>query len=344
MLTELETDDFKRIFAIIPKLQDLSLYNAGQIKDDVLEYILERGVPIKKLQLDGSNLVSDEKWRDFFRRHGSQLESLKLSWLDFSMDDETVAHLAAGCPKLTRLKLKKLFKIGDKSLKSIAEMKNLQHLSLRFVQAIDAETLVNLIAAVGPNLRTLSLEKFENADDSVLQTIHTCCRHLTKFRFTENDYCTDRGFVDLFTGWENPPLSFLDLASNRDLDYTKPDGPAEPIGLASEGFKAMIKHSGSRLERLDISSCRHISHAALLEIFDGVRTYPHLRDVNISFLTRIDTPVAAGIFKSCPQLRKVTAFGCFNIRDVLMPPKVALIGLPNAQESILTDGDMFADL
>ena len=296
------------------------------------------------MQLDGSNLVSDEKWRDFFRRHGPQLETLKLSWLDFSVDDETVAHLAAACPNMARLKLKKLFKIGDKSLESIAEMRNLKHLSLRFVQATDTETLVKLISTVGPNLRTLSLEKFENADDSVLETIHTYCRHLTKFRFAENDYCTDRGYVDLFTGWDNPPLSFLDLASNRDLDYTNPDGPKEPIGLASEGFKAVMEHSRSRVERLDISSCRHISHAALLEIFDGVRTYPCLQDVNISFLTMIDTPVAAGIFQSCPQLRKVTAFGCFNVRDVLVPPGVALIGLPNAQDSILVDGDLIGDL
>ena len=305
---------------------------------------MERGVPLKHLQLDGSNLVTDEKWRDFFRRHGPQLETLKLSWLDFSLDDETVAHLAAGCPNLSRLKLKKLFKIGDKSLESIAEMKNLKHLSLRFVQSTDAETLAKLIAAVGPDLRTLSLEKFENADDSVLHAIHTCCRHLTKFRFTENDFCTDRAFVDLFTDWENPPLSFLDLSSNRDLDYTKPDGPEDPIGLASEGFKTMMRHSGDRVEWLDISSCRHISHAAFLETFDGVRTYPCLKNVNISFLTRIDTPIAAGIFKSCPQLKKLTAFGCFNVRDVLVPPGVALIGLPNAQEAIMVEEDLFADL
>lgn len=322
----------------------MSLHNAGQIKDEVIEYILERRVPIKHLQLEASNLVSDEKWRDLFQRHGPQLETLKLSWLDFSMDDETVAHLAAGCPNITRLKLKKLFKIGDKSLESIAEMKNLKHLSLRLVQPTSAETLVKLITAVGPNLRTLSLEKFENADDSVLQTIHTSCRHLNKFRFTDNDFCTDRGFVDLFTDWRNPPLSFLDLASNRDLDYTNPDGPEDPIGLASEGFKAMMGHSRSLVERLDISSCRHISHAAFLETFDGIKTYPCLKDINISFLTMIDTPVAVGIFKSCPQLRKLTAFGCFNVRDVLVPPRVALVGLPNAQETIMVGGEMVGDL
>lgn len=301
-------------------------------------------MPIKHLQLEAANLVSDEKWRHFFSRHGQQLETLKLSWLDFSMDDETIAHLAKQCPNITRLKLKKLFKIGDQSLESIAEMKKLEHLTLRLVRPTNAEQLFNLITAVGPNLRTLSLEKFENADDSVLQSIHKNCRRLSKFRFTENDLCTDRGVVDLFTGWANPLLSSLDLASNRDLDYTNPDGPEDPTGLASEGFKALMRHSGSRLERLDISSCRHITHAAFLETFDGVKTYLFLKDLNISFLTRVDTPVVAGIFKSCPKLRKLTAFACFNVRDVLVPAGVALIGVPNAHNSIIVEGDFTWDL
>lgn len=260
------------------------------------------------------------------------------------MDDETVAHLAEGCPNITRLKLKKLFKIGDPSLEAIAGMKKLEHLSLRFVQPASVEQLVNLITSIGPNLRTLSLEKFENADDTLLQSIHKNCRRLSKFRFSENDLCTDRGIVDLFTSWNNLPLSSIDLASNRDLDNANPDGPQDPTGLASEGFKALMGHSGSRLERLDISSCRHITHATFLEIFDGLKIYPFLQALNISFLTRIDTPVVAGIFKSCPRLKKVTAFACFNVRDVLVPAGVALIGVPNAQDSIIVEGDFTGDL
>ena len=72
--------------------------------------------------------------------------------------------------------------------------------------------------------------------------------------------------------------------------------------------------------------------------------YPFLKDINISFLTKIDTAIVAGMFKSCPQLIKVTAFGCFNIVDVAVPKGVALIGVPNAMESIVQEGDVDADL
>lgn len=341
---ELETDDYIKIFSIVPRVQTLNLRNSGQFKDEVIDYILERNIPIQHLQLAAPNLVSDAKWQEFFRRRGSHLDSLKLSGLDYAMDDHTVSQMVEHCPNLRRLKLKECFKVGDPSLDAISRMKKLEHLSLRLKLPTSASSLASLIAQIGYSLRTLSLERFDNADDSVLKTIHTTCNQLSKLRFTLNDFCTDAGFVSLFSDWSNPPLAFADLSSNRDLDYANPDGPTDAIGLASNGFRALIKHSGSRLERLDISSCRHITYEAFSEIFDGATQYPYLRDMNISFLTRVDTPILAGVFRSCPQLTKVTAFGCFNIRDVEVPAGLALIGVPNAQDSIVQGGDYLTTL
>ncbi|MCJ1391157.1 hypothetical protein MMC18_004019 [Xylographa bjoerkii] len=336
---KLEVSDYLKIFSIIPKVERLNFRNAGQFKDEVLDYMLERDVPIQHLQLEAANLVTDNKWREYFAKAGHRLESLKLSWLDYSMDDESISHLVNGCPDLKRLKLKKCFRLGDASLEALSELKHLEHLSLRFITSTTTEPLRNLIISVGQKLRTLSLEKFDNADDEVLAQIHSTCTSLSKLRFCENDYCTDRAFCALFTEWSNPPLSHVDLSSNRDLDYTRPDGPEDPIGLASDGFQALMAHSGPRLERLDISSCRHITQEAFAEVFDGVKQYPLLREINISFLTKINTVIVAGMFRSCPAIAKVTAFGCFNVTDIMVPPGVALIGVPNALESIVQEGD-----
>ena len=330
--------DYIKIFAIVPKVESLNLRNAGQLKDEVIDYILERDVPLRSLQLEAANLVSDAKWREFFEKAGHRLEALKLAWLDYSMDDETMKHLVMGCPNLKRLKLKKCFRIGDASLEAISQLKSLEHLSLRYISPTTSESLATMIRSVGSKLRTLSLEKFENSDDGILGTIHDTCTHLTKLRFTENDYCTDAAFVSLFTSWHNPPLSFIDLSSNRDLDNAKPDGPEAPVGLASDGFVALMGHSGSRLEMLDISSCRHITHEALTAIFCGNFNYPFLQQINISFLTTIDTSIVAGMFKSCPSMKKVTAFGCFNVTDIIVPVGVALIGVPHAQDAIIQEG------
>ena len=339
---ELEVSDLTRIFSIIPKLERLNLRQAGQVKDEVIDYILDRKVPLKELQLDAANLVSDGKWQEFFAQQGHLLKSLKLSWLDYSMRDETVESLVQGCPNLKRLKLKKCCKLGDAALEALSKLQYLEHLSLQLTLPISTDTVNALISAVGSKLQTLSLEKFDNADDSTIEVIRSSCTRLTKLRFTNNDLCRDQAFTNLFTDWANPPLSFVDLSSNRDVDYTKPDGPEDPIGLASEGFKALMVHSGSKLERLDISSCRHISNEDLLEVFDGTKQYPLLRDVNISFVQKAETPAVAGIFKSCPKLAKVTAFACVNLRDLTVPTGVALIGVPNAQDSIIQEGGISA--
>ena len=288
--------------------------------------------------------MSNEGWIRFFSSCGEQLETLKLAWLDYSMNDETFMHLVSGCSNLKRLKIKKCFRLSDPALSAISDLKQLEHLSLRFPAPTASSPLRDLVAAVGSNLRTLSLENFEEAEDEVLTTIHSTCTKLDKLRFCENDICTDAGFVLLFKDWANPPLTFIDLSSNRSVDYTQPDGPEDPTGLASAGFEALMAHSGSRLEHLDISSCRHISYEAFSRVFTSKTVYPSLSEINISFLTKIDTAIVAGMFRSCPSMKKVTAFGCFNVLDVKVPKGVALIGVPNAQDSIEQEGAYDIDM
>lgn len=334
-MAELETEDYIRMFSVAPRVQNLNLRNAGQFKDEVVDYMLERNVTLRSLQLEAANLVSNKKWVALFAHCGQRLQSLSLSWLDYSMDDDTFTKVVHHCPNLKRLKIKKCFRLGDEALNAVVELRQLEHLSLRLPTPTASGPLAKLISSSGAGLRTLSLESFSDADDDILITVGNTCTQLSKLRFTENDYCTDAGFVSLFEGWSNPPLVQVDFSSNRSIDYAAPDGPDDPIGLASAGFQALMEHSGSRLERLDISSCRHITREAFSKVFDGKTQYPCLKDINISFLTRIDTPVVAGMFRSCPDLIRMTAFGCFNMGDVAVPKGVAMVGLPNPQDSIV---------
>ena len=260
------------------------------------------------------------------------------------MDDEAFAYLVQSCPNLKRLKIKKAFRLGDAALNSIRELKKLEHLSLQFKELTSASNLVDMITAIGPNLRTLSLEDFYNADDSVLEAIRNHCSQLEKLRFTDNDLCTDAAYTRLFAEWPNPPLSFIDLSSNRSIDCDMPDGTEDVTGLATAGFEAMMAHSGSHLKTLTIPSCRHIEREGLANVWDGKKEYPCLKTVDISFVKSMDTPIVAGIFKSCPRLTKLTSFGCFSVSDVVVPKGVALIGVPNAQDSIIQEGGYDFDM
>lgn len=307
--------------------------------------MIEKNTKIKQLQLGASNLINEDTWRLLLKTLGPQLQSLKLSELNDSFNDETVHEMVQHCGQLQRLKLRTCLKLHEPSLKSISSMTTLEHLTLAVGQGASSETLVELIQTLGPSLKTLCLETYAEADDDVLLAIHSNCRRLSKLRLTGSIVCSDGGFANLFTNWDNPPLPYIDLSDNRDLDNGNPDGPAEaPIGLGSKGFKALMKHSGSRLERLNIHSCRHISHEALSDIFDGRLQYPLLKDIDLSFVTVVDDFIMTGIFKSCPNLAKLAVFACFKARDARIPAGVAVIGLPNAQDAVVIEGDVIGEL
>ncbi|KAH7116834.1 DNA repair protein-like protein Rad7 [Dendryphion nanum] len=344
----LETEDYDQIFAIVPNAKKLSLRNCCQFKDSNIDYIVEKAKKLEHLQLLGANLVTNDKWIELFIGRGVELKTFQVEWLDAAFDDQAVEALATFCPNLERLKLERCKQIGVDAINAIARMEKLEHLTLRFCTEVPREQLVNMVDQIGANLQTLCLENFldneSDPSDEILETIHEKCTKLSKFRFTENHECTDRGYVDLFTGWKNTPLRYIDLNSNRDVDNANPDGPEDdPIGLGSAGFVAMMKHSGSRLEYLDISSCRHITKETFDDVFADGKIYSQLKEINLSFCPVVDTEIVARIFRFCPRIKKVVTFGCFEVRDVVVPRGVVLIGAPKAEDAIEQFGEVVMD-
>lgn len=330
----LEEDNYKQIFAVVPNIKRLVLGNAGQVKDGAIEYMLERCHELRHLQMYAANLVTNDMWERLFREAGEKLRVIKLKQIDGTFENETVEAMVQHCPHLERLKLKFCRRLDENCITTISQLAELQHLSLQLSHDVANPILVDLIEQRGHGFRTLSLEKFIDADDAILQAIHDNCTQLSKLRFSENDTATDAGYTALFTDWTNSPLTFADFNSTRDVDNNNPVGPEDAIGFASAGFRALMAHSGAALRHLDISSCRHIELGAFMDVFNGAQSYPQLEHINVSFCNRVDTSVVAGIFKSCPSLKKLVAFGCFDVQDVVVPRSIALIGVPRAQDAI----------
>ncbi|KAL3477845.1 hypothetical protein BJX99DRAFT_118542 [Aspergillus californicus] len=334
---KLETDDFQKIFTLMPALIHVNLRFAGQFKDSVIDYMLDRNLQIRHLQLDAANLVTDSRWQRVFEKLGSQLETLRLSNLDFSFEDATVEAMCNSCTGLRRLKLNNCWKMSDCSLQSISTLQGLEHLSLSPIKEMKNEKLLQMVSKVGSKLRTLSLQGFLLADDTLLEVIHDNCQLLSKLRFSENSVCTDKGFVQLFKNWSNSPLEVVDLSSNRDVDNSNPDGPTDATGLASNGFIALMNHSGTFIRKLNIASCRHISYTAFEEVFAEGKSYPNLRELDVSFHTVMDDYLVGRILKCCPAIQQVVAFACFNVRDAQVPQGVALIGGLRVQHPIVVE-------
>ena len=332
----LEHNNFVEMIAKTPNLRRLVLANACQFKSETMEYLTEKAKNLQYLQLYAANLVSNAQWSEFFKDRGEYLHTLKLRWLDSSFEDANVAEMVACCTNLSRLKLERCRLLTEESLEFISQMGgSLQHLSLQLSIPVSSETLISLLYEVGHRLRTLSLRSFSEADDSVLTAIKSTCNNLRKLRLTDNSTFTDAGLTHLFTDWANPPLSYIDFTSVRDVDNNNADGPADcPMGVASAAFEAMMRHSGARLEHINVSSCRHISHETLTAVFSGEIQYPELREIDVSFVGAVDTLVLAGLFKAAPKLKRIVAFGCFAIEDLVVPAGVVVIGVPKAQDAI----------
>lgn len=373
---KLEVEDYKQIFAVVPKVKKLVLRNACQFKDEVMEYMMEKAPLITHFQIYAANLISNEMWEKFFKSHGHQLETIALEWLDATFDDDIVSTMITHCPNLTRLKLKYCRKITAASLPTLSQLKKLRHLSLRLSDTVEVELLLPLITSLGPNLATLSLESCTEADDTLLDAIRMTCSKLNKIRLTDIDCVSDAAFVSLFSnGSVVPALSYIDFTKARDIDNNNPDGPTDnPMGLCSEGFRALMAHSGMKLRELHIPSCRHISHAAFIDVFspnkatpvleqapieddEGEKTvdgtagpslpalalpdhYPNLETLNLSFCSTVEASTIRAIFATCPALKKLIAFGCFKILEHIVVPKgKLLVGVPNAQDAIEQVGD-----
>ncbi|KAK6603056.1 DNA repair protein rhp7 [Botrytis cinerea] len=326
----LNSDDYIRIFQVVPSVKSLRIRSGIQFKDKVMEHLIASTVKLEHLSLSGSNLISDENWNRYFTEKGSHLKSFKVYYTDGQFGDDQIDMITKTCPQLSRLKITHNQKVTDAGIAHISRISTLQHLGLEIHQTKTSEPYVQILDSVGPQLQTLSLGQVHEINDSVLNAIHENCQNLNKLRITDNSVLTDAGFANLFTNWLNPPLSFIDLSKNRHIDASVPRDNPDNIGLCSLGFQALMAHSGLTLRYLDINSCRHISLTSFEKTFSLEKEYPELEEMNISFCQEVNDFVVGSIFKTCPKLKKLIIFGCFKVRDVRVPKGRILIGMPNA--------------
>ncbi|KAI3396435.1 hypothetical protein diail_12155 [Diaporthe ilicicola] len=328
---KLSTDDLMRVFQMVPNVKNLKIRNAIHFKDEVMEYLLSRDkVELEGLYMHGANLVSAEMWKKFLTAKGKTLQRFQIYYTDRHFDDECMTTLRAAVPELKRLKVYNNQKVGGDGIREVAHLKKLQHLSIHVHNNVHSDIYVEVLRSIGTDLRTLSLRRAPGLDNTVLDAIHDNCHHLSKLRITDSEVMTDAGFARLFTDWRNPGLTFLDLQKCRHVDSQKPRDNPDDVGLCSEGFKALMAHSGKSLQKLNLHACRHISKQAFDEVFSLKKTYPELRSLEISFCEEVNDYVVGSIFRSCPSLRELNVFGCMRVKNAMVPRGKILVGVPNA--------------
>ncbi|TPX07140.1 uncharacterized protein E0L32_010941 [Thyridium curvatum] len=336
---KLSSDDIMLIFQTTPNLRRFKLRNAVQFKDEVMDFLISRNLNLESLDIQGANLISDSKWIEYIKAKGRSLRALKIHHTDMHVTDDLLDHLPVYAPGLKCLKLIGNQRVSGLGLKALAKLKQLEQLSLRLATEVHSDVFVDLLADIGPNLRTFSLENVENVDNTVLDAVHAHCRKLKKLRITESAEMTDSGFKRLFTDWANPPLEFIDLEKCRELEESREN--TNNIGLCDEGFIAMMNHSAKSLRELNIHACRHISSEAFEQVFgpEQEKVYPELKKAEVSFIWSVTDWEVASIFRACPNLKELNVFGCMKVKGQIGVPRGRiLVGVPNA-DGMMIEGD-----
>ena len=137
----LEPEDYRQMFAIVPNMRRLVLANACQMKDEAVEYMLERCHKLRHIHLYAANLITEEVWHRMFREVSDRLEVIKLKWLDASFEDAAVEDMVKSCPNLQRVKFKLCRRIGEDAVLALANLQHLQHLWFRIGGEVSSSAL-----------------------------------------------------------------------------------------------------------------------------------------------------------------------------------------------------------
>ncbi|KAI1135094.1 RNI-like protein [Hypoxylon sp. FL0543] len=331
--------DYINIFAVCSQLKHLKVRCAIQFRDSVMDYLIGRNFALESISLSGANLLTDDSWRRFLEDKGKALKSLRVYFTDRYFGDEVVGWLKHCCPDLDTLKICHNQQVSDDGLEYVAGLDKLQRLGLHLVKPTSTMPYVHIIEKIGTNLRTLSLRMVPDVDDRFLDALHAHCTQLKKLRITDSEVMTDAGFTRLFLDWKNKRLTHLDLEKCRYVNSEKPRDNPHMVGLCSNGFEAMMVHSGASLQKLNLHGCRHISREAFERIFSVGQVYPSLEDLEISFCEQVTDFIVGSIFRCCPKLRRLNVFGCMKLRDVRVPKGKILVGMPNAIGMVIEGTD-----
>ncbi|KAK3995082.1 hypothetical protein QBC44DRAFT_260699 [Cladorrhinum sp. PSN332] len=336
--SKLNSNDFIRIFQTVPNLKKLKVRNGIHFKDEVMDYLISRNIELAHLYLHGSNLISEGKWIEYIQQKGHALKSLRVYWTDKHFTDTVAGVIRETCKSLEKVKVCHNQQLTEIGAIDLGYVESLRHLSLDMREPVSPDSYIELLRGRGAELQTLSLTRVPELDNSVLDAMHNTCRSLKKLRITDSEVATDPGFVRLFKGWQNPGLIFFDIQKCRLLEQHHNRENPENIGLCSNGFKALMEHSGKTLKHLNVHGCRHIEASAFEEVFSADKRYEEMENMEISFCEEVTDFVVGSIFRSCPNLRELNVFGCMKVKDVRVPRGKILVGVPNARGMVI-EGD-----
>ncbi|KIY51242.1 RNI-like protein [Fistulina hepatica ATCC 64428] len=304
--TNLPSSAFHTLGSLNPKLTDLRLDFCGHMDTAVLKKLSTALPHLKSIELLGPFLVKPEGWTTFFQ--GRNLESFLITQSPRFDSSCLQALLKDSGVTLRRLRLKEIGQLNDDFLADIKTLNSLTYLDISNpAESCSDDALVDLLKAVGRSLTHLDLSGHDAITDQLF-TIGVA-NHVTKLEHliaANTPLLSDAGIAAFFTGWANSPLLQIDLSRDH--------------LLSSASLTALLAHSGSDLEELNINGWKDVSVDALMSI---ATTAKALKAIDVGWCRSVDDFVIKAFLHGKPDtskglefLTQIHMYGCGRVHGV----------------------------
>lgn len=298
--TNLPSPALESLVYLNANLTSLRLDFCGLL-DDAAFKVFSTSLPaLTRIELLGPFLVRTGAWQTFFKSHPI-LEGFLITQSP-RFDVACAKSLVQHCPGLKELRLKEIGKMSDEFIEEIMELGvGLTYLDISDpTDSCSNDTLIGMLSVFGAELMHLNLSKHRLITDRFLSDgLGEYTQRLDSLLFSHLPELTDKGVADFFGGWKgHPALRHLELARNHEL--------------GSAALEAIMKHSGKRLEELNINGWKEVGEDALRAIG---RRGGELRRIDVSWCREMDDFIMKAWFEG-EDVRGVRKGGCMKVKEI----------------------------
>lgn len=215
---------------------------------------------------------------------------------------------------LSSITLDGMTHLTDDQLLVLSSCSQLEQLSIRDLPTISDEPIVNILEAIGGNIRVLHFSGCSLLTDVTLEAIKCYCTVLQSIDIGHTRISAT-GVMHLFTQESLGSLGVLEYVAMSGLSITD----AEMIALCMQ--------YGSPLVHIDVSSCSLLTGKSIVAL---ARHCKHLQTLNISFVRGMKEDAIGALIQSNSNLTQLDIWGCTQLTDTFFQssarPGLAIVG------------------
>lgn len=314
--SKISYDGYKQLAIFSPHLESLSLQMCGQLNNEALLYLAQKLSNLREIYLDGPFLINADTWSKFFNLMKGRLETFHIG-NTHRFSDQSLSALLSNCGStLKSLRLSTLDSVTNYSLLpqylSASDYHTLMIENPSSETDVNDEVLINILGAVGKNLKHLSLNGCTGLTDEFIVNgllpflSNAGTSSLDTLKLEDLDQITSDGIVTLFSSLKFPELKTCSFK--------------RCIRLDDASMIELLLCCRPTIEKLNLNSLKLLSAKSF-----SFMHCPNLKTLNVGFVRCMSDELVQEIVTQNSSLSIIEVYGdnkvtakCKVRRDVII--------------------------